>query len=307
MLSHVTDIPRTVREAEAYLAERGVPNARRNAEWLLAHVLECRSPELYLSPYRVLDGTTIEEFQSMLRRRGEREPLQYILGSTEFMSLPFRVRRGVFIPRPETEILVEKIEALLSEGAADGVGAKGPRVIALDLCCGSGVIGISLACRIPRFEAVCVDIERAAVDLSRENADLNGVADRVRCIEADAVRFASEGRDGFDVVACNPPYVATREIAGLLPEVQTYEPLLGLDGGADGLRAYRDLVPLLPGALSPGGIVAFEIGDTQADSVTSLLASFDFADIVVHKDYRDLDRVVTARKPSVFPSSPPRR
>ncbi len=309
MLSHVTDIPRMVRDAEAYLTERGVPNARRNAEWLLAHVLACRSPDLYLSPYRVLDGPTLEEFNSMLRRRGEREPLQYVLGSTEFMSLPFRVRREVFIPRPETEILVEKIEAFLSRRGArhgdespgsavrDAGTTPGPRVAVLDLCCGTGVIGISLACRVPRCEAVCVDIEGAAVDLSRENAELNGVGDRVRCVEADAARFASDERGGFDVVACNPPYVATRDIAGLLPEVHAYEPLLGLDGGADGLRLYRELVPRLPGAVSPGGIVAFEIGDTQADTVTALLASFSFVDIAVHKDYRDLDRVVIARKP----------
>jgi release factor glutamine methyltransferase len=309
MLSHVADIPRMVRDAEAYLAERGVPNARRNAEWLLAHVLDCRSPDLYLSPYRVLDGPKLEEFQSILRRRGEREPLQYVLGSTEFMSLPFRVRRGVFIPRPETEILVEKIESLLSRRAVrrggessdttgnDARTMPGSRVTVLDLCCGTGVIGISLARRIPRCESVCVEIDGTAVALSRENADLNGVGERVRCVEADAARFVSGEPRAFDVVACNPPYVATAEIASLLPEVRAYEPVLGLDGGADGLRIYRELVPLLPGALASGGILALEIGDSQAGAVTELLESSSFVNISVDKDYRGLDRVVTARKP----------
>jgi release factor glutamine methyltransferase len=206
------------------------------------------------------------------------------------------MRRGVFIPRPETEILVEKIEALLSDGAARGGRAgSARRVVALDLCCGTGVIGISLANRVPPCYAVCVDVDHEAVALTTENAALNGVRDRVTTVESDAARFLHNARAEFDVIACNPPYVATAEIVGLLPEVKDHEPNLGLDGGPDGIRFYRELIPLLPGAAAPRGIVSFEIGDTQADAVATLLESAAFADVAVHKDYRGLDRVVIAR------------
>lgn len=298
MLADVTDIVRLLREAEVYLVERGVPNARRNAEWLLGHVLECASPDLYLSPYRVLDRNDRDRFQSMLRRRGEREPLQYILGSTEFMSLPFDMRPGVFIPRPETELLVEKVEALLSE-IAPGRGGEnaGEKLAVLDLCCGAGVIGISLAARRRDLECVAVDVDEGAVVLARANAARSGVGDRVRCVEADAADFLRSRPGRYHAVVCNPPYVPAAEIDSLLPEVRDYEPRLALDGGADGLDFYREVIPLLPDVAAPGGIIALEIDDTQGRAVSALVEASAFSGAEVHKDYRDLDRVVTARRP----------
>ncbi len=297
MLADLTDIVRVLRSAESYLVERGVPNARRNAEWLLAHVLDCRSPELYLTPYKVIDRTELDAFHALLRRRGEREPLQYILGTTEFMSLPFRVRPGVFIPRPDTEVLVEAVEAWFLPPRGEFRRKIGGRITVLDICCGSGVIGISLVSRLQDVDCVAVDIDAGAVALARENAVSNGVESRVRCLEADASEFL-RGRPGpYDAVVCNPPYVPSGDIAGLLPELRDHEPALGLDGGADGLRFYRELVPLLTPVTVPGGMVAFEIGDTQAKAVAKLFESASFTDVTVHKDYRDLDRVVTARRP----------
>ena len=298
MLSDVTDILRLLREAEAYLVERAVPNARRNAEWLLGHVLGCRSPDLYLSPYRVLDRSERDLFHCMLHRRGEREPLQYILGSTEFMSLPFDMRHGVFIPRPDTELLVEKVEALLPEiPLGSGNENGGGRLAVLDLCCGAGVIGISLAARRRDLECVAVDIDGGAVGLTRDNAARSGVGDRVRCVESNAADFL-RGRPGtYHAVVCNPPYVPAAEIDRLLPEVRDHEPRLALDGGLDGLDFYREVVPLLPVVTAPGGIIALEIGDTQGQAVSALVEAAAFAGVAVHKDYRDLDRVITARKP----------
>jgi len=298
MLADVTDIVRLLREAEAYLIERGVPNARRNAEWLLGHVLECRTPDIYLSPYRVLERSERDLFRSMLRRRGEREPLQYILGSTEFMSLPFDMRRGVFIPRPDTELLVEKVETLLS-GIALGSGNEdtGGRLTVLDLCCGAGVIGISLAARRGDLECVAVDVDGGAVVLTRDNAARSGVGDRVRCVEANAADFL-RGRPGtYHAVVCNPPYVPAVEIDDLLPEVRDHEPRLALDGGADGLDFYREVIPLLPDVVARGGIIALEIGDTQGRAVCALVEASAFCGTTVHKDYGNLDRVVTGRKP----------
>jgi release factor glutamine methyltransferase len=294
MLSDVVDIVRLLRESEAYLAERGVPNARRNAEWLLGDVLGCRSAELYLNPYRVIDRGDRDRFQNILRRRGEREPLQYILESTEFMSLPFRMRRGVFIPRPETELLVETVEGFLDEIARNLGG--GPLTV-LDLCCGSGVIGISLAVRRPGLECAAVDTDGAAVELARENAALNGVGDRVRCVEDDAARFLRRAGETYHALVCNPPYVPAADIGRLLPEVGRHEPRRALDGGADGLDFYRDAIPLFPGATARGGIIALEIGDTQGRAVSDLAAAAGFESASVRKDYRGLDRVVTARRP----------
>jgi release factor glutamine methyltransferase len=297
MLADVTDIPRVLREAEAYLVERGVPNARRNAEWLLGHVLGCRSPELYLNPYRVIDRADLEAFYALVSRRGEREPLQYILGTTEFMSLPFRTRPGVFIPRPDTEALVETVEAWLRSRESRSRSRERRSIGVLDLCCGAGVIGVSLVCRHPDLDCTAVDVNVEAVALARENAALSGVGERFRCVAADAFDFVRESPRAYDVVVCNPPYVPTGDMEKLLPELRDHEPASGLDGGADGLRYYRDLIPLLPRVSAPGGIVAFEIGDTQAAAVTSLFESIRFADVAVHRDYAGADRVVTARRP----------
>jgi len=296
MLSDLTDILQLLKDAESYLVERGVPNAKRNADWLLAHVLGCRSPELYLSPYRVIDRAAVETFRSLVRRRGEREPLQYILGSAEFMSLPFHMRQGVFIPRPDTEVLVERVEALLRQRSRpprtnDGRGA----VALLDLCCGTGVIGISLAFRLPQVVCTAVDVDERAVALTLENAALNGVEDRIRCVRRDAAEFLESEPGSYDAVVCNPPYIPTADIGKLLPEVKDHEPRLGLDGGTDGLRFYRRVVPLLPGVVASGGVVAFEIGVDEGRAVADLLASEGFAGAEVHKDYGSQDRVVIAR------------
>ena len=296
MLADLTDIVRVLRDAEAYLVERGVPNARRNAEWLLAHVLGCRSPELYLTPFRVIDRADLDTFRSLVQRRGQREPLQYILGATEFMSLPFLVRSGVFIPRPDTEVLVEVVEKLLRAYGGVSPAKSEERTTVLDICCGSGVIGISLVCRLPDVDCVALDVDSGAVALTRENARRNGVEHRVRGVESDASAFLN-GRPGpYGAVVCNPPYVPSGDIAGLLPELRDYEPRLGLDGGPDGLRFYRELVPLLHAVTAPGGIIAFEIGDTQGDEVSAMIDAASFTDVAVHRDYGNLARVVTARR-----------
>jgi release factor glutamine methyltransferase len=294
MLSDVIDIVRLLRESESYLVERGVPNARRNAEWILGHALGCRSADLYLAPYRVIDRGDRERFQDMLRRRGGREPLQYILESTEFMSLPFRMRRGVFIPRPETELLVEAVESLL--GGSDTTAGENGTIPALDLCCGSGVIAVSLAARRSDLACTAVDADEDAVALTRENAEANGVGNRVRCVGARAADFLRETGERYRAIVCNPPYVPAGEIDRLLPEVKDHEPRAALDGGADGLDFYRETIPLFPRVTIPGGIVALEIGDTQGRLVAALAEKAGLEDVAVRADYRGLDRVVTGRR-----------
>lgn len=296
MFTDSTNVFSVIQEAESYLVARGVPNARRNSEWMLSHVLGCSSQELYLIPNRALERDELDSFGSLLARRGAREPLQYLLGSTEFMSLPFHSVRGVFIPRPDTEVLVEKVEALL-EHRLDGRRPAPVAIRILDLCCGSGAIGIALTSRSPHVRTVAVDIDERAVDVTRKNAELNGVTERIRCVQDDALEFLNRQPGVYDVIVCNPPYVRTEDIEQLPPEVKDHEPALSLDGGGDGLDFYRRVTPLLFRAVGPGGIVAFEIGETLSAGVAEMMKAASFDYIEVHTDYAGLNRVLTAVKP----------
>jgi release factor glutamine methyltransferase len=301
-----SDVSQLLRFGESYLTMRGVPNARRNAEWLLAHVLACRSADLYLDTRYAPAPIQVRSYRRLLERRGAREPLQYIVGMTEFMSLPFYAVPGVFIPRPDTEVLVEKIEGYLNglDNNPDGVGdvspaaralrSVAPRVL-LDLCSGSGVIAVSIVKRVARTVATAVDVSPMATDVAAKNAELNCVGRRVECVCSDAIEFLESNEDRFDVIACNPPYVPTGDIASLAPEIQLHEPRLGLDGGRGGLDFYCAIVRSLRRSLKSGGAAFFEIGANQAESVRELLADESLEETTVYTDYAGNDRVVMAR------------
>ncbi len=271
----------------AVLGEHGVPNARKNSEWMLSQVLEFSYTDLLLRSEDVVEDTAATKFWSYVQRRSRREPLQHILGNTEFMSLPLAVRPGVFVPRPDTETLVERVEAFLSDNPTR------PR-IGLDLCTGSGAIAVALAARNPGLHVTAVDVNPAAVDLTRQNAAINTVDNGVVAVESDALTFLQNSDVLFDVITCNPPYIASDEIPSLPIEVREHDPRAALDGGASGLVFYEALAPLARKALHPGGMVAFEIGDTQGQAVSSILERAGFAGVKVIKDYGARDRVVTA-------------
>jgi release factor glutamine methyltransferase len=281
---------RLLNDGEAYLKRNGVPNARRNVEWILSHVLRCRMIDLLIDPGRTPNPEQLRRYHTLLERRGSREPLQYILESTEFMSLPFRVLPGVFIPRPDTEVLVEVAERLTG-----GPPAMGRRMI-LDLCCGCGAIAVSMIAPHPEVYGVAVDIDERAVALSEANAELNGVRERIRCVRADAVEFLASDDSLYDAVVCNPPYVPSHDIAALPPEIREYEPGLGLDGGEDGMDLYRRVLPRVFDRLEAGGVVAFEISDEQGEAVSELMREASLRDIELHRDYRGAPRVLSARR-----------
>lgn len=274
-----------VRRGESYLVTSGVPNARCNAEWILSHVLGCDSSRLYLTSDQALTADHVATYHGLLERRAAREPLQYILGTTEFMSLPFLVSPGVFVPRPDTELLVEKTEPHLEPGH-----------ILADLCCGSGIIAVSLLARVSRTRAIAVDVAPAATQLTARNAKLNHVDDRLECQCQDAIAYLAGSRIAFDAIVCNPPYVRSGDLGELAPEIREHEPLGGLDGGEDGLVFYRDIIGLVARSLRPGGTAGFEIGSTQGAAVAELFARASLVDIAVHRDYAGLERVVTARR-----------
>lgn len=286
MIEDSSPILSLLRQGRARLEEHGVPNAARNAQWILCHVLRCQLLDLFLERVAV-KGKEIDLFQRLLARRARREPLQYILESTEFMSLSFKVRAGVFIPRFETEILVEKALAEL-----DAKGSGSP--VVLDLGTGAGVIAISMARLRPDLNAVGVDVSAEAVRTASENAHRLGVEARTEFVEAEASEYLASPGDAFDLIASNPPYIAETDWEELPPEVREFEPRAALAGGEDGLAFYRKVCPLLPRRLKGGGMVFFETSPALASTVGDLLVEAGLSGPRVLPDYAGKGRVVAA-------------
>ena len=220
----------------------------------------------------------------MAERRISGEPLQYILGETEFMSLRFKVNRSTLIPRCDTETLVEYLLEFM-----DGKPAN-----ILDIGTGTGCIAISLARYNKNVSATGLDISGEALRTALENARLNGVADRVSFAEMNILDETPSGI--YDIVVSNPPYIETDVIDSLQTEVKDYEPLSALDGGSDGLKFYRRIVGQAMGLLRGGGMLAFETGFDQGEAVSELMKNAGFEDVKIIKDLCGNDRVVAGKK-----------
>ena len=232
---------------------------RLEARLLLARATGI-TPEMLVSE---LDGVAeITRYEKLLLRREAREPLALILGHREFWSMEFAVSDATLVPRPESEALIEAACAAYPDGAHP------PRRI-LDLGTGTGCLLLAALAEFPSAFGVGVDISPAAVSIARRNAAMLGFGSRTAFVVAD---WASAMSARFDLVIANPPYIATAQIPGLMPEVGSYEPRRALDGGIDGLDAYRVLVPALPALLAEAAVAVFEIGSGQAAAVAALAA-----------------------------------
>jgi release factor glutamine methyltransferase len=289
---------RTIREliqvTSEYLEGKGVESAKLNTERLLADVLGLSRIELFFQHDRPVLGDELDHFRDLVRRRAQGEPLQQILGETEFYSRTFKVEAGVFVPRPETERLVEEAVALV---APPDRRLLAP--VAVEIGCGTGIVGISLALEVPRLSVYATDVNPAAIQLTRHNAHTLGAEPRVQVFlgsRFDPLPGHLKGQ--VDLVVSNPPYVRTADIPGLSVEVAQHDPAEALDGGPDGLVFYRALASAVGGWLRPGGHLAVEIGDEQGQDVEDILAASGLMDIRVIRDYADRDRVVTARSPA---------
>ncbi len=271
------NVRNALRRAEERL--RAVPDPRLDAEYLLAAVLGLPRLQLPLEKQRELTDGEAAAYEALLRRRESREPLQYILGDQPFMGYSFRTDPRALIPRNDTEALCE--EALRR--------AK-PGQRALDLCTGSGAIGIALKKRMPALNVTLSDVSPAALALARENAA--ALSADVRLLQGDL--FAAVTDERFDLIVCNPPYIPDGLRNELQPEVMK-EPALALFAGPDGLDFYRRIAREAPAHLTPRGRLCLEIGDGQADAVTALLDK-DFGDIAVLSDLSGLPRVISAEK-----------
>ncbi|MHB8708401.1 MAG: peptide chain release factor N(5)-glutamine methyltransferase [Desulfuromonadales bacterium] len=265
-----------------YFAGRGIDSPRLDAELLLADTLGLDRVGLYLNFERPMLADELTVFREQVKRRANREPLAYVLGVTEFWSLPLKVTPAVLIPRPDTELLVEQALPRLA-GAA--------RV--LDVGTGSGALAIALAHERPECMITAIDLSPAALAVAAENARSNGVAERIEFLRAD---LAVLPRGPFDLAVANPPYIPGEELAMLMPEVRDFEPHLALDGGADGLDAYRALASQADAVLTPGGWLLVEVGIDQAAAVQELFAAAGLAEIFASRDLAGIERVVGGRR-----------
>lgn len=272
------------------LSRNGVPFARDESEFILMHVLRCKRSELFLNARREL---TDEEEQALARaveRRTGREPSQYIFGEAEFLGRTFKVTRDVLIPRPETELLVE-------EALKEAISIKDGRVTVVDLCTGSGCIGISVAAGLKDCDVIATDISERALAIAKENSIRLGTAEKVRFGLGDLFGPVPETLKGrIDMVLSNPPYIDEKDMASLEPEVKDFEPVQALSGGTDGMDIIKRVLQDSPEWLRPGGLLLMEIGYDQSAAVTSLAsASARFSDIEIVKDYAGIGRILKAR------------
>lgn len=275
------DVLKILNWTKGYLAEKGVENPRLEAEWMLCEALSLDRVGLYMNFDKPLSDSELAAYRAMIARRAKREPLQYILGSQEFLGLDFEVSPAVLIPRHDTEVLVN--EALKRAGEADSI---------LDIGTGSGCVAIAVAKALPEAHVSSVDISDAALSVARGNAERNAV--NVEFHQGSLFEPFAGRR--FDMIVSNPPYIPAADLATLQQEVRGFEPMNALDGGADGLDFYRRITEQAPGHLNPGGWLIFEVGAGQAPQVLELLASGGFAtDNFTAKDPADIERVVGGR------------
>jgi release factor glutamine methyltransferase len=294
MVEHTLDVRFTLRSALSAATERltvqGVDSARLNAERLFCHVLGFNRTDLFLNRDHVITGTESDRIGSLIERRISGEPLQYILGETEFMSLPFVVTPDVLIPRPETEILVE---AVLS-----AVGTDSRPVRILDLGTGSGCIAVSLA-KYSNARITAIDQSESALKIAVSNAEKNVVTDRICFIHGD-ICDPKWMADPFDIIVSNPPYVTLNEWPGLPLEVRGFEPRSALCDEGDGLSFYRLISSMSDGLLCSDGMLFFETGDKQAEAVRNILRDGGFENLRIIPDYNGIGRVVQGIwKPSI--------
>lgn len=285
-----------LRRSTDFLAERGVESPRLQVELLLSHVLKLPRLKLYLQFDRVLTDAELAPLRELVKRRGQREPLQHITGTAAFLGHELKVTRDVLVPRPETEVLAQLALSKLTEQPSGAAEVSPLRV--LDFGTGSGCLAIAVAAGIPSAEVHALDKSPAALALARENAAFNDVASRITFHEGDGFAALATMPPGpFDLIVTNPPYIPSAEIATLDPEVREFDPMLALDGGADGLVCYRMLAAQAGAWLKPGGWLLAEFGDGQALAAKMLFGELGWQLEGVEKDLSGRDRVLIVRRP----------
>ncbi|MDX1680378.1 MAG: peptide chain release factor N(5)-glutamine methyltransferase [Akkermansiaceae bacterium] len=273
----------TIDGGTSYLEKRGIEDARRNMQWLVAHQLGCTRMEIYTQFDRPLEENELAPLREALKKRGEGTPLQHLLGTVSFLDHDFICDGRALIPRPETEELAEWI---LSWDLPE-------QLRLLDMGCGSGVLGLSLAAARPGWQVTLADVSSDALALAHENAKALKL-DEVKLVDSD---LFSSINGPFDGIVANLPYVPEGERPRMAAEL-AHDPDLALFSGSDGLELIRRFIPEAFGRLTPGGWLALEIGHDQAAPVRTLLEQAGFTDIRVKTDLSGIERFPAARKPA---------
>ncbi len=276
-----------VDEALKRLEPVNIGDVRRNVEWMLCELLNCNRASLYAHPEAIVPEKIVEQFQEMIERRLNHEPLQYILGYTDFCGLRIAVTPDVLIPRPETELLVEQATQMLKTR---------PSPVVLDIGSGSGCIPISIKHFNPHARVFSCDISRAALELATTNARTLGLDVSFFACDILKKELPANIAAPFDLIVSNPPYIPTEEYQSLDAEVLNFEPRLALDSGDDPLLFYRVITETASTHLAPGGYLLLETHCDYAQDTASLLRQMNFVDVEVLQDLAQRDRIVLGKR-----------
>ena len=276
-----------IQRSAEFLQNKGVESPRLQIELMLGQVLNVPRLKLYLNFDRALTEAELTRLREMVKRRGAREPLQHILGTTSFCGLEIKCSRAALIPRPETELLAERAWQLLAERPDQALTV-------LDLGTGTGCIAIAVAAHAPKARLHLVDVSPEALAGARENAALNRCMDRFEFHQGDGFTALPAGLR-FDLILSNPPYIASEEIASLSPEVRDFDPRLALDGGGDGLDFYRRIAREAGAWLEPQGKLMLEFGDGQVPALEKIFSDEKWIVEEIVSDYSPRPRILIAR------------
>lgn len=278
MNNDIWTVARLLQWGTDHFQQKGIESPRLNIELLLCHVLSCRRLDLYIGHERPLIPSELSVLRSFVLRRSQREPLQYILGTTEFLNCTIHVSKSVLIPRPETEELTNLVIDHCKKREVSTI---------LDIGTGSGCIAIAIAKELPKISMTALDMDESAIVIAKENALRNGVVS-IDFLISDIFQYLPDHT--FDVVISNPPYIDIHQLELCEPEVRLFEPRSALTDGGDGLKFYRHFSKHFDQLVSPNGLMALEVGHDQAEAVEEMF--LDKRETKRIKDLSGKDRIV---------------